>query len=54
MNAPIGAVYYGIKIIVFSQSGIVWLTVPRNDHFISEDGFHDCLRQYHYRPVLRV
>lgn len=53
-DATIGEVYFGKTKSVFSKSGIVWLTLPRNDLFVSEDGFHGCLRQSHHRTVPRL
>lgn len=46
--------YFGHFDSAFSKSGIVWLSLPRNDLFVSEDGFHGCLRQSHHRTVPRL
>jgi hypothetical protein len=35
---------YGKIKRIFFKSGIVWLTVPRNQVFILKDGFVDCPR----------
>ena len=42
LNTP--GTHFGIIKTILSKSGIVWLTVPRNDLFILEDGFYGCLR----------
>jgi hypothetical protein len=36
--------HFGQSKTVISKSGIVWLTVPRNQVFILNDGFGGCLR----------
>ena len=52
-DAAIGGGYFGHFESSFSKSGIVWLTLPPNDLFVSEDGFHGCLRQSQHRTVWR-
>lgn len=53
-DAAIGAVYFGKTKSIFSQSGIVWLTLPRNDLFILDGGFYGCQRHKETPAITRL
>lgn len=45
--------HFGRKIFLHPKAGMVWLTVPRNDLFISGDGFPGCQRPEEKETVRR-